>query len=221
MIAVVVILGAAFWLLGDQLKQRFLNPDPTTIAQSSLQGLREQNRLSTFAARYVAVVTSKQSRLGLTAQKTLIMPGSVRYEVDLARLQQNDVSWDPTGKKLTVVLPPVEVVGPEVDMEHIREYSEGGILMTLTDAESALDDANRKAARAELVRQAQEPTPMKMARESTRRAVAKTFEMPLKAAGIDASVQVYFQGEPRNGEVWDMSTNPRDIGRDRPARERQ
>src|SRR3546814_3730619 len=71
-----------------------LSPDPVTIANSSLQGLQEQNRLSAFAARYVAVVTSKQSRLGLTAEKTMIMPGMVRYEVDLGKLTQRDVTWD-------------------------------------------------------------------------------------------------------------------------------
>src|SRR3546814_13324909 len=65
-----------------------LSHDPVTIANSSLQGLQEQNRLSAFAARYVAVVTSKQSRLGLTAEKTMIMPGMVRYEVDLGKLTQ-------------------------------------------------------------------------------------------------------------------------------------
>src|SRR3546814_21154297 len=84
-----------------------LSPDPVTIANSSLQGLQEQNRLSAFAARYVAVVTSKQSRLGLTAEKTMIMPGMVRYEVDPGKLTQRDVTWEDrksvvTGKSVSV-----------------------------------------------------------------------------------------------------------------------
>src|SRR3546814_3258102 len=69
-----------------------LSPDPVTIANSSLQGLQEQNRLSAFAARYVAVVTSTQSRLGLTAEKTMIMPGMVRYEVDLGKRSEEQKS---------------------------------------------------------------------------------------------------------------------------------
>src|SRR3546814_2362733 len=60
--------------------------DPETVVAASLQGLQEQNVLVPFTARYVAVVTSTQSRLGLSAKKTLIMPGTVRYEVDLAKL---------------------------------------------------------------------------------------------------------------------------------------
>src|SRR3546814_1679472 len=53
--------------------------DPETVVAASLQGLQEQNVLVPFTARYVAVVTSTQSRLGLSAKKTLIMPGTVRY----------------------------------------------------------------------------------------------------------------------------------------------
>ncbi len=204
LVLILAVLAAGFWLLGDTIKRQFMAPSPVTIAQSSLVGLKEQNRLSTFAARYVAVVTSKQSRLGLSAQKTMIMPGMVRYEVDLSKLQPSDVRWDAATSKLTVALPQVEIVGPEVDMDHIREYGEGGILMALTNAEESLDAANRTAAKAELVRQAREPMPMRLARDATRRAVERSFAMPLRAVGINATVEVLFPDE-RGGEVWDMS----------------
>ncbi|MET0307744.1 MAG: DUF4230 domain-containing protein [Sphingomonas sp.] len=207
------MLGAGVWLAGDYLKSRFLAPEPVTIASSSLQGLREQNRLSTFAARYVAVVTSTQSRVGLSAQKTMIMPGMVRYEVDLAKLQQGNVVWDAASKRLTVTLPPIEVVGPDVDINGIREYSGGGILMRLTNVEAQLDSANRKAGQAELVRQAREEMPMRLAREATRRAVERSFAMPLKAAGLDATVEVAFPDErgSRDPEQWDRSRSVQDV----------
>jgi hypothetical protein len=210
LLVIAAAIGAGFWFVGDSIKRQFAAPSPETVAQSSLQGLKEQNRLSTFAARYVAVVTSKQTRLGLTARKTMIMPGMVRYEVDLSKLEQRDVHWDAGASKLTVRLPPIEVVGPEVDMNHIREYGEGGILMALTNAEEALDAANRKAGQDELVRQAREAMPMRLARDATRRAVERSFSMPLRAAGINASVEVVFPDE-RQGEVWDMSRNPADV----------
>ncbi|MCW3836144.1 DUF4230 domain-containing protein [Sphingomonas canadensis] len=211
-LVVAAILGG-FWLLGDTLSKRFFGPTAETVAQSSLQGLREQNRLVTFSARYVAVVTSKQTRLGLTAQKTMIMPGNVRYEVDLGKLDQRAVEWNPATRKLTVILPPVEAMPPEVDINNIRQYGEGGILMALTDAEAKLDEANRKAAQDELVRQAREPVPMRMAKDAARRAVERSFAMPLRAAGIDATVEVLFPDE-RSGkstEQWDMSRNVQDV----------
>lgn len=210
--ALILVVGGGFWFLGDQLKRQFAGPSPVTVAQASLQGLREQNRLSTFAARYVAVVTSKQSRLGLTAQKTLIMPGMVRYEVDLSKLEQKDLSWDASGNRLTITLPPVELVGPDVDIDNIREYGEGGILMALTSVEDRLDDANRKEGQAELVRQARAAMPMRLARDATRRAVERSFLMPLKAVGVNASVAVRFADEPEGtSEQWDVSRRPEDV----------
>lgn len=206
--ALLLAIGAGFWFLGDSVKRQFFaGPDPVTVSRASLEGLREQNRLSTFAARYVAVVTSKQSRLGLTAEKTLIMPGSVRYEVDMAKLQQRDLLWDAGAKRLTITLPLVEIVGPDVDINALREYGSGGLLMRVTDVESKLDAANRKAAQEELVRQARQETPMRLAREATRRAVERSFSMPLKALGVEATVQVYFPGErgAASGERWDVS----------------
>ncbi|TGX50459.1 DUF4230 domain-containing protein [Sphingomonas gei] len=206
----VLAIGGGFWFLGDTMKGQFRGPDPVTVAQASLQGLREQNRLSTFAARYVAVVTSKQSRLGMTAEKTLIMPGMVRYEVDLAKLQQKNLAWDAADKRLTILLPPLEVIGPDVDLDGIREYSQGGLLMRFTDVEKQLDAANRKSGQQELIRQARGPVPVKLAKEATRRAIERSFTMPLKAAGLDAKVTVYFPDE-RPGEDWDRSRRPEDV----------
>lgn len=210
LVVILIAIGAGFWFVGDSIKRQFAMPNPETVATSSLQGLKEQNRLSTFAARYVAVVTSSQGRFGLTAKKTMIMPGMVRYEVDLSKLEQKDLRWNAATNTLTVQLPAIEVVGPEVDMNHIREYGEGGILMALTNAEESLDAANRDAAQKELVRQAREAMPMRLARDSTRRAIERSFAMPLRAAGINANVEVTFPDE-RGNEVWDMSRNPADV----------
>lgn len=210
--ALILVIGGGFWYLGDTIKAQFAAPNPVTVASASLEGLREQNRLSTFAARYVAVVSSKQSRLGLSAEKTLIMPGNVRYEVDLAKLQQKDLQWNSDTNTLTIKLPQVEVVGPDVDINAIREYGAGGVLMAFTDVESQLDDANRKAGQQELLRQAQEAAPLKLARDATRRAVERSFTMPLRAAGIQAQVEVLFPDEVnRPTETWDVSRNPADV----------
>jgi hypothetical protein len=173
----------------------FGRPDPETIAAASLESIREQNRLTPFAARYVAVVTSSQSRFGLSAQKTLIMPGLVRYEVDLGKLQQRDLRWNRATSTLSISLPPLEISRPNVDLEELREYGEGGVLMALTSAEDKLDQANRRRGQQELVRQARQPLPMRLARDAAKRAVARSFAMPLRAAGIEANVEVRFVGE--------------------------
>ncbi len=166
--------------------------DPETVVAASLQGLQEQNVLVPFTARYVAVVTSTQSRLGLSAKKTLIMPGTVRYELDLGKLKQSDLDWDAATNALTVTLPPLRLAGPEIDIDAISEYRDGEILLTLTDAEQTLDAANRKRAQEELIKQAKGTTPMRLAQGAARTAVEQSFAMPLKAAGIDAKVTARF-----------------------------
>src|SRR3546814_4014190 len=69
-------------------------------------------------------------------------------------------------------------------------------LPILTDAEQVLDAANRKAAQQELIKQAKGPTPMRLAQGAARAAIEQSFAMPLKAAGIDATVTARFAGQP-------------------------
>ena len=196
----------------------FGGPDPESIATASLQSMREQARLTAFEARFVAVVTSSQSRFGLTAQKTLIMPGSVRYEVDLARLQQRDLTWDEGSKTLAISLPGLEISRPEIHMNEVREYGGGGVLAALTDAETQLDEATRKTGQAELVRQANQPMPLRLARDAARRAVERSFAMPLAAAGLNAKVTVRFRDEAsRAPSQLDRSRRVEDVLRERQA----
>lgn len=206
-LAVLLVLWGVRRYVADRLA-----PDPVTVAAASLQGMREQNRLSAFAARFVAVTTSRQSQLGFSAQKTLIMPGMVRYEVDMGRLTARDVAWDAASSTLSVRLPPVEIDGPQVDLTQIREYGSGGVLTTFTDAETRLDEANRRAGQTELVRQAREPAMIRLARDATRRAVERSFALPLNAAGVAAKVKVQFADEPvASNERWDVSRSLEEV----------
>lgn len=171
-------------------------PDPQTIASSSLESMRAQNRLVPFVARYVSVTSSRQSRFGFSSERTLILPGDVRYEVDLAKLQPRDVRWDEATKTLSVRLPDIEIAGPEVDLAASREYGEGGLLGALTDTEGVLDKANQARAIADLRKQAMAEVPMRLARDAARQAIERSFAMPLKAAGIsDARVVARFASE--------------------------
>jgi Protein of unknown function (DUF4230) len=200
---ILALLAAIFWWA-----DRKLDTTPETIASASLQGIREQNRLSAFAANYAAVVTSEQQRFGLSAKKTLIMQGLVRYEVDMAKLTEDDVRWDASTSTLRVKIPAIETAPPQIDMNSIQEYGENGLLRAFTNVDDVLDDANRAKGQAELVRQANGPVPMKLARDAFKRAIAQNFQVPLRAAGLDAKVEAYFTDE-LGGNVttrWDEST---------------
>jgi len=171
-------------------------PDPKTIATSSLESMRAQNRLIVFAARYVSVTSSRQSRLGFSAERTLILPGDVRYEVDLSKLQPEDVRWDSGSNTLRVRVPDIEIAGPEVDLTSAREYGDGKLLTTIFGGEEQLDRANRAAAVGDLRKQAMAELPMRLARNAARQAIERSFAMPLKAAGFaDARVVARFASE--------------------------
>jgi hypothetical protein len=167
-------------------------PDPQAIATAALLSVRDQGRLVPFGARFVAVVSASESHLGLTARKTLILPGTVRYGIDLARLKRSSLAWDEASRTLSVTLPPLELSGPDIDLNQVQEYSDGGMVMALAGSEKTLDRANRQSAQDELMRQAREPAAMQLARNAAMRDVARSFAMPLRAAGIDASVAVRF-----------------------------
>jgi hypothetical protein len=176
-----LLMGGAFSAVGGL----FGGAKPETIANASLESMRAQNRLNVFAARYVSVTTSKVNRFGMSAERTLILPGQVRYEVDLASLDQKDVSWNEETKTLNIRIPEIEIAGPEVDIAAAREYGGGGLIGAITNAKSQLDQANRAAAVADLRKQAAAPTPMRLARESARQAIERSFAMPLRAAGYE------------------------------------
>ena len=186
-VVVALILGLFVGGALDIGKRLFGGPDPETVASSALQSMRAQNRLVPFVARYVSVVSSRQERLGglVSSERTLILPGDVRYELDLAQLGPEDVQWDAGSNTLSVTLPEIEIAGPEVDLAAAREYGENGVLSVVTDADQALDRNNRARAVADLRKQAGSLVPMRLAREAGRQAVERSFALPLQAAGFD------------------------------------
>ncbi len=186
------------------------SPDPRRIANHVLLSVRDHGRLTSFAGRFVAVVTARESRFGLDARKTLIMPGTIRYSVDLSRLKRQDLAWDGETNTLSVTLPSLEISGPDIDLNEVQEYSEGGIVMALTDAERTIDQANHRSAQEDLMRQARDRLPMSQARNVTMRSVARSFAMPLRAAGIEASVAVRF-ADPAGREEAFFLDRPRQI----------
>ncbi|HEU5068577.1 MAG TPA: DUF4230 domain-containing protein [Sphingomicrobium sp.] len=197
-IVVALVVGVVLGISAG-LADKIFGPNAKTIATSSLQAMRAENRLIAFEARYVSVVTTDKSSFGLSAERTLILPGDVRYELDLAALSPRDLSWDSDSKTLSVKLPEIEIAGPDVDLAHAREYGSSGLLGVFTDARTQLDEANRAKAVADLRQQAQAPVPMRLAREAARQDIERSFALPLAAAGFkDVKVVARF---PEDGDT--------------------
>jgi len=185
-------------------------PNAEAIATAALLSVRDEGRIVPFSARFVSVASASETHLGMTARKTLIMPGTVRYGIDLARLRRSSLAWDEASRTLGVTLPPLELSGPEIDLNQVQESSEGGFVMALAGSEKTLDRANRQAAQDELMRQAREPGPMQLARGAAMRSVARAFALPLRSAGIEASVAVRFV-DPSGKEEASWLDRPRPL----------
>jgi hypothetical protein len=207
-IAVALLLGVVLGMSTGIADRLFGGPNPKTIATASLESMRAESRLIAFVARYVSVTTSTESQFGFSAKRTLILPGDVRYEVDLSKLQPGDVTWDASSKTLHVKVPEVEIAGPDVDLTAAQEYGSGGVLSALTDANQSLDSANRAKAVADLRKQAGAPVPMRLAHQAARQAIERSFAMPLLAAGFkDVKVLARFPTEGTDDPSYlDLST---------------
>ena len=83
-IIVALVLGVLVGTYTGIADRLFGGPNPKTIATASLESMRAQNRLTAFVARYVSVVSSEQQRFGglVSSERTLVLPGDVRYELD-------------------------------------------------------------------------------------------------------------------------------------------
>jgi hypothetical protein len=208
MVAVALVLGLVLGTWTGIADRIFGGPSPRTIASASLESMRAQNRLIAFTARYVSVTTTEQSRFGLSAKRTLILPGDVRYELDLSKLEPGDVTWNKSTKTLRVELPEIEIAGPDVDLSAAQEYGQGGILSALTNANQQLDAANRAKAVSDLRQQAQGAVQMRLARQAARQAIERSFAMPLLAAGFkDVKVAARFPTEGSDEASYlDLST---------------
>jgi hypothetical protein len=210
MVAVALVLGVLVGMTTGIADRIFGGPNPKTIASASLESMRAQNRLVAFVARYVSVVSSQQQRLGglVSSERTLILPGDVRYELDLSKLEPRDVTWDASAHTLRVRLPEIDIAGPDVDINAVKEYGGGGVLSALTNATQQLDQANRARAVTDLRKQAQGDVPMRLAHQAARAAIERSFAMPLLAAGFkDVKVVARFPTEGSDEPSYlDLST---------------
>src|SRR5437868_4519757 len=210
MVALALILGVMLGLTTGIADRIFGGPNPKTIASASLESMRAENRLTVFAARYVSVVSSEEQRLGglVSSERTLILPGDVRYEIDLSKLEPNDVAWDGSTRTLKVKLPEIDIAGPDVDINSVKEYGGGGVLSALTNANQQLDQTNRARAVADLRSQAMAAVPMRLAHQAAREDIERSFAMPLLAAGFkDVKVVARFPTEGTDEASYvDLST---------------
>lgn len=125
---------------------RIGQPQAATLTQDVVvERLREVAKLVATEMTLRDVVTYRQTRYGSTKQTLLVVTGRVAAGIDLER--GTSVRIDSAHKRITVTLPPAEVLS--VDVVNIRTYDErAGLLNPFRPADR---DAIQRRIRTQLV----------------------------------------------------------------------
>ena len=164
------------------------DPDGARVASAVLTSVQKQRRLVVLSATVnVTRSAHREALFGLVnANKTLIVPGTMRYELDWLRLKPDDLRWNNDAKRLTVTVPDLEIAGPDIQLKRITEYKDGALMLAMTGVERELDTETRGATDARFVAEARNPVLLDLARKQAIAAVRDVFVVPLVAVGIVA-----------------------------------
>ncbi len=191
-----LITGGALALAGWLGWQAYGPQDHGDPIATSLTAFEKANRLTVFSAQLAPVVSSQDERgYGLLKSRQIaVIPARVDYTLDLAALDAGRFQWDAGGKRLDVVLPPLQVSKPNLD-EARAQYLREGVWIT-GPAQAKLTRDNTVLAEQQAAQQAATPALLDLARGSAKQAVAQNLAVPLKVAGFgDIEVTVRFEGE--------------------------
>ena len=158
--------------------------DTKRVLAAAVHSLRSENRLLVFSYKGAAIVSVQHNRfLVLTGWQQLIIPAEVGYFVELSQLELSDTHYDEQSKTLTVRLPAL-VLG-NVAFQPEAATTQNGGLLTFSQAQvDELSKANYQSARRAFIKQAQGATLVAAARKEAERAVGRTFQIALGAAGV-------------------------------------
>ena len=195
----IVALGVGYaaapkQLLDGEVKHTgFFTVDATKVLATTIESLREENKLLVFSYKGTAKVQAGRTFLWLFGgEQELIVPGVVTYYLDLTNLSLADVRYDEKAKLVTVKLPKVTLGEIAFQPENATTIN-GGVLTFSDEQVEALRKANYANARRAMVAQAQQPGLLNAAKRQARTSVENYFAIPLRIAGMpDVKVAATF-----------------------------
>ncbi|WP_426260033.1 DUF4230 domain-containing protein [Sphingomonas sp. DC1100-1] len=161
----------------------FFTVETTKVLATTVESLRDQNRLLVFSYKGNARVSAERTRFWLlSGTQELNVPAVVNYYLDLSSLSLVDVSYSDTAKIVSVRLPAI-TVGDIVFQPENASTVNGGVLTYGEGTVEALRRLNYKSARRAMVAQAQQPGLLNEARRRAQENIQAYCEIPLRLAG--------------------------------------
>lgn len=195
LVAGALALGAA----GTWYASGLVEDDTLVSAEAMLAGFERTNQLVVLVAQVVPVVTNKDPGfIGMfDSEQTAIIPASVSYSVNMARLEPEAVVWNETERRMTITIPPVMIQSPNLQEQQARYYRDG--LWVTGASVERLFKANSAAALKQARSLARNESLVAIARASAREAVERNARAYLSGAGLqDAVVTVRITNQGAN-----------------------
>lgn len=157
--------------------------DTTKVLKTTIESLREENKLLVFSYKGSATVRAERTVWWLFGgRQELIVPAVVNYYLDLSKLTLADVTYDDRAKLVRVKLPPLTMGDIAFQPENATTINGG--LLTWNEAQvEALRKMNYATARRAMVAQTQQSGLVNAAQRSAITDITSHFEIPLRIAG--------------------------------------
>lgn len=184
LVAGALVLGAGGTWLASGLREN----DSEVSAEAMLAGFERTNRLVVLVAQVVPVVTNKdEGFVGLfDSEQTAIIPATVSYSLDMAKLSPDAIVWNETERRMTITAPPVMIQPPNLQEQQARYYRDG--LWVTGASVERLFKANSSSALRQAATLARNESLVAIARASARDAIERNAKAYLSGAGIEDAV---------------------------------
>jgi hypothetical protein len=200
----VIALGIGIaW--GPQIAERLPAPVANFLARlgsdddvvaTLVTSVQKMNDLTVFGAQLFSIAKTEREGLisPLDTTTYVIVPGAVRYVVNLSKLDRSAFTWDARTSTLVAVLPDPQPTDVNVDGARAKVLVDG-VDLAGGDERQRILQKSLAVARDDIAKKAREPFFMSSARDAGRAALAQNFAAPLVAAGLKPTIVIRFQSE--------------------------
>jgi hypothetical protein len=180
----------------DRWQSRYCDcPGPLKVAQSTMTEARRERQLLVSSISFDSRAVTEEPLLIprpegvpdllwdlVSTSKTILAPTRVDYVVDLEAMTEADLGWDEASQTLSIRRPPVTLRKPQL-LGGAKVEVRNGFVLWVSGAEEKLTETALGALVANAESAARGEKPMAKANDDADRALARTFEVPLRAAG--------------------------------------
>ena len=160
----------------------FLTVDTKKVLSATIESLKSESRLISYSYVGTQNVSVDRSYWYLfNGQQQLIVPATVSYFIDLAKITESSAAFDESTNTVTVTLPKL-MLTVEFDPRRATIINSG--MPTLSDSViQVLTKLNYDTARKSAIKQGQQAELVQSAKDRTKENIERLFRVPLQAAG--------------------------------------